>query len=72
MNTLPAHRQIVSGRTFSSTFGPDYFIAVERLKRRANWWDRIGWVASAVLLSAVFCMIRWPALWGLLGSLAKP
>jgi hypothetical protein len=71
MQTLPSERQIVSGRTFSSTFGPDYFYAVERLRRRANRWDKLGWIASFLLFCGIFCIVRWPALLGFLGAIAK-
>lgn len=60
MQTLPPERCVLSGRTFSASFTREHAIAIEGpIRRRANRWDRAGWVAAAVLFAwAVFLVYR--------------
>lgn len=49
---LPADRQMRAARTHSRMWdGAEYGTAVQRFRRRANWFDRAGWIASAALLA---------------------
>jgi uncharacterized membrane protein len=60
MPTMPVDRSARDGRTFSRSWnGPEYGAAVTRFRRRANWADRLGWIATAALLCATLWVIYW-------------
>lgn len=60
MTRLPPHRQMLSGRTYSTPWEPSgYGSAFSHHRPRMNGWDVLGWVGSAVLLG----LAAW-VVWG--------
>ena len=57
--TLPEHRRIVHGRTFSAAYDPADYAGMEYLHERA--WRRAEWFALA-LLACVLACVAWEVL----------
>jgi hypothetical protein len=61
MSTLPKDRQMLSGRTFARSWGPDMGEAFEGPQRAAlNVWDVLGWVGAAALIAGALALVYVP------------
>lgn len=72
MNHLPAHRQLVAGRTFDRSWSPGGSAMITRYSRpRGNAWDVAGWIGSVVLVVLVLLVVYAPGWLNCIGALAQ-
>ena len=56
---IPAHRQLIHGRTHSKSWDAAEYYAIHVIRPRARLIDRLWWLASLAMLGGTAWLIWW-------------